>query len=389
MKDKIKQLSSLYFKEIVSIRRYIHQYPELSFNEHKTSAYIKSVLLKWNIPFIDNIADTGIVVILKGKNSALKTIALRADFDALPIQEENNISYCSKNKGVMHACGHDAHTACLLGAIKILNKLKLEWEGTIKFIFQPAEEMLPGGAQQMIKEGVLFNPEVDKIIAQHVFPELEKGKVGFCSGKYMASTDELHINIKGKGGHAALPEEYNSPILAASKLILDLDLFFKKNKQNRSVMAIGFIEGIGSTNIIPKEVILKGTLRTIDESFRQNSHYKMLEISNKISIKYNLDIDFDIQKGYPCLINDKFLTESSINIAKDYLGSNNVVELPIRMTAEDFSYYSQIIPSCFYRLGTANQEEEIVNRLHTSKFNIDEESLEIGMGLMAYLAIMN
>jgi amidohydrolase len=389
MKDKIKQLSSAYFKEIVSIRRYLHQYPELSFNEHKTSAYIKSILVKWKIPFIDNIADTGIIVILKGKNPAYRTIALRADFDALPIQEDNKIPYCSKNNGVMHACGHDAHTACLLGAIKILNELKLEWEGMVKFIFQPAEEMLPGGAQQMIKEGVLLEPRVDKIIAQHVFPELEKGKVGFCSGKYMASTDELHIKIKGKGGHAALPEEYNNPILAASKLTLELDLFLKKKKENKSVIAIGFIEGLGSTNIIPENVILKGTLRTIDEDFRESAHHEMLDISNKIAQEYNVDIHFDIRKGYPCLINDEYLTESSIGIAKDYLGQNNVVELPVRMTAEDFAYYSQVIPSCFYRLGTANQEKGIANRLHTSTFNIDEESLEIGMGLLAYLAIMH
>jgi amidohydrolase len=389
MKDKIKQLSSAYFKEIVSIRRYLHQYPELSFNEHKTSAYIKSILVKWKIPFIDNIADTGIIVILKGKNPAYRTIALRADFDALPIQEDNKIPYCSKNNGVMHACGHDAHTACLLGAIKILNELKLEWEGMVKFIFQPAEEMLPGGAQQMIKEGVLLEPRVDKIIAQHVFPELEKGKVGFCSGKYMASTDELHIKIKGKGGHAALPEEYNNPILATSKLTLELDLFLKKKKENKSVIAIGFIEGLGSTNIIPENVILKGTLRTIDEDFRENAHHEMLDISNKIAQEYNVDIHFDIRKGYPCLINDEYLTESSIGIAKDYLGQNNVVELPVRMTAEDFAYYSQVIPSCFYRLGTANQEKGITNRLHTSTFNIDEESLEIGMGLLAYLAIMH
>lgn len=389
MIDQIKKLAIIYFDEIVEIRRYLHQHPELSFHEYKTSAYIKSILTKWDIPFIDGIADTGIVVVLRGNNPEKRTTALRADFDALPIQEENDISYSSQTNGVMHACGHDAHTSSLLGALKILNELKADWEGTLKFIFQPAEEMLPGGAQQMIKEGVLETPKVNTIIGQHVFPDLEKGKVGFCSGKYMASTDELHITIKGKGGHAALPETYNNPLLAAAKLIINLDVYFKKNKDSYSVLAIGFIEGLGSTNVIPDRVMLKGTLRAIDEGFRKKAHHKMLDIAKTISEKYNIEIDFDIRKGYPCLINDERITKQSIGFAKEYLGAENVVDLPIRMTAEDFAYYSQLIPSCFYRLGTANSERGITNGLHTSKFNIDEEALKIGMGLMAYLAIKN
>lgn len=389
MIDQIKKLAIIYFDEIVEIRRYLHQHPELSFHEYKTSAYIKSILTKWDIPFIDGIADTGIVVVLRGNNPEKRTTALRADFDALPIQEENDISYSSQTNGVMHACGHDAHTSSLLGALKILNELKADWEGTLKFIFQPAEEMLPGGAQQMIKEGVLETPKVNTIIGQHVFPDLEKGKVGFCSGKYMASTDELHITIKGKGGHAALPETYNNPLLAAAKLIINLDVYFKKHKDSCSVLAIGFIEGLGSTNVIPDRVMLKGTLRAIDEGFRKKAHHKMLDIAKTISEKYNIEIDFDIRKGYPCLINDERITKQSIRFAKEYLGAENVVDLPIRMTAEDFAYYSQLIPSCFYRLGTANSERGITNGLHTSKFNIDEEALKIGMGLMAYLAIKN
>ncbi len=389
MISSIKRLVEENFDEIVEIRRHLHKYPELSFEEHKTSAYIKSILTKWSIHFADGIADTGIVVILKGNNPEVNTVALRADFDALPIQEENNIEYSSQNNGVMHACGHDAHTSSLLGALKILNELKADWEGSIKFIFQPAEEMLPGGAQQMIKEGVLEDPKVNAIIAQHVFPDLEKGKVGFRSGKYMASTDELHITIKGKGGHAALLEKYNNPILAASKLIIDLDVCFKKYQDYPSVLAIGFIEGFGSTNVIPDNVMLKGTLRAMDEGFREKAHQQMLEISQTISEEYNIEIDFDIRKGYPCLINDKEITEKSIGFAKEYLGEDNVIELPIRMTAEDFAYYSQLIPSCFYRLGTANSEKGIINGLHTSKFNIDEDALKIGMGLMAYLAIRN
>jgi amidohydrolase len=389
MIDQIKKLAIAYFDEIVEIRRHIHQHPELSFHEHKTSAFIKSILTKWNISFTDGIADTGIVVVLKGNNSDIKTLALRADFDALPIQEENDVSYCSQNDEVMHACGHDAHTASLLGTLKILNELKTDWEGTLKFIFQPAEEMLPGGAQQMIKEGVLENPKVDTIIGQHVFPDLEVGKVGFRPAKYMASTDELHITVKGKGGHAALPEKYNNPLLAAAKLITELDTSFKKDKDRPSVLAIGFIEGIGSTNVIPEIVRLKGTLRAMDENFRNKAHHQMQAIANTVAQSYNLEIDFEIRKGYPCLINDEKVTENSIAFAKEYMGEDNVIDLPIRMTAEDFAYYSQIIPACFYRLGTANTEKGITGGLHTSNFNIDEDALKIGMGLMAYLAIKN
>ena len=389
MINQIKQLAESTFDEIVEIRRYIHKNPELSFNEHKTSAYIKSILTGWGISFTEDIADTGIVVLLEGSNPSSKTLALRADFDALPITEENEIDYCSVNKGVMHACGHDVHTASLLAVVKILNSLKQEWEGSVKFIFQPAEEMLPGGAQQMIKEGVLENPKVEKMIGQHVFPDLEVGKVGFRPGKYMASTDELHITIKGKGGHAALPHKYNSPLLAAAKLITDLDVSFQKEKDRPSVLAIGFIEGLGSTNVIPEQVKLKGTLRAMDEDFRALAHNKMLAISNAIAQAYKVEIDFDIRKGYPCLVNDEALTKKSIAFAKQYLGEDNVIDLPIRMTAEDFSYYSHEVPSTFYRLGTANKSKGITHGLHTSRFNIDEQALKTGMGLMAYLAIKN
>ena len=389
MIDKIKQLVEASFDEIVEIRRYIHKNPELSFKEHKTSAYIKSVLTSWGVSFTEDIADTGIVVLLEGNNPSSKTLALRADFDALPITEENDVDYCSVNKGVMHACGHDAHTASLLGVVKILNNLKQEWEGSVKFIFQPAEEMLPGGAQQMIKEGVLENPKVEKMIGQHVFPDLEVGKVGFRPGKYMASTDELHITIKGKGGHAALPHKYNSPLLAAAKLITDLDISFVKEKDQPSVLAIGFIEGLGSTNVIPEQVKLKGTLRAMDEDFRATAYKRMQKIALEVAKYYGLEIDFDIRKGYPSLVNDEALTKKSIAFAKQYLGEGNVIDLPIRMTAEDFSYYSHEVPSTFYRLGTANKSKGITHGLHTSRFNIDEQSLKIGMGLMAYLAIKN
>ena len=387
MIEKIKKLAERYFHDIVAIRRYIHQYPELSFNEYQTSAYIKSILEDWQIPFVDNIAETGIVVLLEGNNPTKKTIALRADFDALPITEENDIDYCSKNKGVMHACGHDAHTAMLLGVVKILNSLKKDWSGSIKFIFQPAEEQYPGGAKQMIKEGVLKSPNVDKMFGQHVFPELEVGKVGFLSGKYMASADEIEIIINGLGGHAALKNTYNSPIVPAAKLITSLDSHFSAFENIPAVFAIGFVEANGHCNVIPDCVCLKGTFRTIDEDFRSLAHIQMQDIAKEISRDYKVEINFKIHKGYPALVNDEAFTAQSIVYAKEYIGDTNVINLSQRMTAEDFAYYCQCIPCCFYRLGTANFSAGIQHGLHTSRFNIDEESLKIGMGLMAYLAI--
>jgi len=386
---QIQDLAIEFLPQIIKIRRTVHQNPELSFQEYETSKYIKSVLSDWKIPFQEDIADTGIVVLLKGNNPEKSCVALRADFDALPIKEENEIAYCSKNDGVMHACGHDVHTASLLGSLKILHTLQSDWEGTIKFIFQPAEERLPGGAKQMIAEGVLENPKVHNMFGQHVFPDLEVGKVGFKTGMYMASTDELHITILGKGGHAALPEKNKNPIKVASKLVSDLYDYFDRQKETPSVFSIGFIEGSGSTNVVPDIVKMMGTLRAMDEDWRKKAHLKMLEIADDFVKRYDVGIDFEIRKGYPFLENDVSLTEKAIESARQYLGEENVTLLPIRMTAEDFSYYSQKVPSCFYRLGTANKEKGITHGLHTSKFNIDEDALETGMGLMAFFATEN
>ena len=383
----IKKIADDNFNEVVAIRRHLHKHPELSFQEHNTSKYLKSILDKWGIEYTDGYVDTGILASIKGVNPNKNCIAIRADFDALPIQEENEIDYASVNKGVMHACGHDAHTSSMLGAIKILDQLKEKWEGTIKFIFQPAEEMIPGGAVQMIKEGVLENPKVNTIFAQHVFPDLESGKVGFKSGMYMASADEIHVQIKGKGGHAALPEKYNSPIIAASNLIIKLNEFFESEKTIPCVFAIGYINGEGSTNVIPDNVSLKGTFRTMDEDFRFSSHQSMIDIKSQIEAQFKIQIDFEIKKGYPFLKNDPVITESSFEMAKQFLGPENVVELPIRMTAEDFSYFSLERSSCFYRLGTRNEKMGIIHGLHTSRFNIDENALKTGMGLLSYLTI--
>jgi amidohydrolase len=396
--SQIKKLANNYFNEVVSIRRHLHQNPELSFKEYNTSKYVCSVLDKHNISYKNEIVGTGIVALIEGKNPNKKTVLLRADLDALPIEEKNNVDYKSKNIGVMHACGHDVHTASVLGTAIILNQLKKEFEGTVKIMFQPGEEVLPGGSSLMIKEGVLQNPKVDIAIAQHVFPSMEVGKVGFREGMYMASTDELHVTITGKGGHAAMAGEYNNPLIVAANIITETEKQFPfmidaegvaKNTQNNipTVITFGKIEGKGATNVIPETVYLAGTLRTMDEEWRKEVKQKITTIINSICKKYNVSADINIIDGYPFLINNLEITKQCKQAAIEYLGAENVEDLPLRMTAEDFAYITQQVPSCFYRLGTGNTSKGITSGVHTSTFNIDEKALEISIGLMAWMVI--
>ena len=396
--DHIKQLAHRYFDEVVSFRRHLHQNPELSFEEFKTSEFVCSVLDKYQINYVKGIVKTGIIAIIEGKNPSKKTILLRADLDALPIEEKNNVAYKSQNAGVMHACGHDAHTASVLGTAIILNQLKNEFEGTVKIMFQPGEEVLPGGSSLMIKEGVLQNPKVDVAIAQHVFPSMEVGKVGFREGMYMASTDELHITITGKGGHAAMAGDYNNPLVVAAHIITEIEKQFPfvidtegvaRNTQNNipTVIAFGKIEGKGATNVIPESVYLAGTFRTMDEAWRKEVKTKITDIINSVCAKYNTKADINIIDGYPFLTNDVETTKHCKQAAIEYLGKENVEDLPLRMTAEDFAYITQQVPSCFYRLGTGNKEKGISSGVHTSTFDIDEKALEIASGLMAWMVI--
>ncbi len=397
-KEKIKSLSQIYFAKVVQIREHLHMYPELSFNEFETSKYIQSQLASAGISFSTGHVKTGIIALIKGKNPDKKTILLRADMDALPITEKNIVPYASCNVGVMHACGHDAHSACALGAAFILNDLKEEWEGTVKIMFQPGEELLPGGANLMIQDGVLENPKVDKAIALHVFPSMETGKVGFKAGMYMASTDELYLTVNGKGGHAAMPGEYVNPLIIASEILLEINKTFMlpsteefkilPNTNNiPTVVAFGKIEGMGATNVIPDKVEVAGTFRTMNEEWREKAQLHLKEIVKHISSKYNIESILRIEKGYPFLVNDVDFTNSCFSVAQNYLGDNNVEELPIRMTAEDFSFVTQKVPSCFFRLGTGNKVKGITSGVHTPTFDIDEKALEIGMGLLASLIV--
>jgi amidohydrolase len=388
LKSKIQHAASTYLAETIEIRRHLHAHPELSFEEYNTSEFIASKLKKYQIPFTAGVVKTGIVALIEGKNPSKKVIALRADLDALPITEANTCEYKSQNTGVMHACGHDVHSASLLGAAKILNELKDEFEGTIKLIFQPGEEKLPGGASLMIKEGVLENPHAQRIFGQHVFPSMEAGKVGFRNGMYMASTDEIYITVKGKGGHAAMPSDYNSPLLIASRILLELNKTFMQEEQPApTVLAFGKIAGNGATNVIPDEVHIEGTFRTLNEAWRAQAKIKMKTLAENIAKEMGGSCEYTIENGYPFLVNDEATTTRARAAAEAYLGKENVEELALRMTAEDFAFYSQKIPACFYRLGTANKERGIVSGVHTATFDIDEKALEIGAGLMAWLAV--
>ncbi len=387
--EQIKTFAQSLEAEIIAIRRHIHQNPELSFQEHQTAAYVAHTLKSFGINVIETIAKTGVVAIIEGINPESKTIALRADLDALPIEELNDISYRSQNNGIMHACGHDVHTACLLGAAKILNDTKSQWTGTIKLIFQPGEEKLPGGASILIQEKVLESPKVDAILGQHVMPFLPVGTVGFRSGLYMASSDELYIEIKGKGGHGAMPHLCLDPVPVAAQIITALQQIVarKNNPLVPCVLTIGKVIANGATNVIPDNVLLEGTFRTFDEKWRVQAHKEIEQTCQQIAQTFGLEAKVNIIKGYPFLNNNPALTSKAKQAAIAYLGSDKVVDLDAWMASEDFAYYSQQVPATFYRLGTANHEKGIVHGVHNPHFNVDEAALKIGAGLMAWIAI--
>lgn len=386
--EKVKQLSNQILSETVQTRRHLHSNPELSFEEFETCEYVKNELLALGLePKV--LANTGLVAHIKGKNPEKKLVALRADMDALPIIEQNNVDYKSKNTGVMHACGHDVHTSSLLGCAKILNRLKNEFEGTVKLIFQPGEERLPGGASLMIKEGVLKNPTPNNIVGQHVMPFIDAGKVGFRSGMYMASADELFMTVKGKGGHAAMPENNVDPITITSTIIVALQQIVSRcaSPKTPTVMSFGKITGEGATNVIPEYVKVEGTFRTMDEKWRKEAHAKMKKMAEGIAESMGAECEFEVRVGYPFLKNAPALANELKEYAVEYLGPENVIDLDLWMAAEDFAYYSQEIDANFYRLGIRNEAKGITSGLHTPTFDVDEKCLEVGPGLMAYLTL--
>lgn len=385
MIEKIQSLAKRYAPEFITIRRHLHAHPELSYQEFNTSLFVQERLREYQIPY-EIKAETGVIGLIKGKNPDKKIIALRADMDALPITEANDVPYKSVNPGVMHACGHDVHTTCLLGAAKILSELKEEWEGTVKLIFQPGEEKNPGGASLLIKEGVLENPKPSAIFGLHVHAALETGKLSFRGGKVMASADELYFTIKGKGGHAAAPHLTVDTILIASHLVIALQQVIsrRRNPLDPSVLSITAFNGGNATNVIPEEVKLMGTLRAMDETWRFQAHEHIRTISKNLVESMGGELDLHIDVGYPTVFNNEALTGVARQKAVEYIGKENVEETEIRLGAEDFGYYTQQVPGCFYRLGVMGDPNNIRN-VHTPLFDIDESAIETGMGMMAWL----
>jgi amidohydrolase len=386
MLERIKQLAKQYASEFIEVRHHLHAHPELSYQEFETSKFVQQKLSDFGIPF-EVRATTGVIGVIKGKNPDSRIIALRADMDALPINEQNDVPYKSTTPNVMHACGHDVHTTCLLGAAKILSQTKNDWEGTVKLIFQPGEEKNPGGASLLIKEGVLENPKPQGIFALHVNPQLEVGRLSFRSGKVMASADELYINIKSKGGHAAAPHLTVDTILIASHLIVALQQVISRNNNPLlpSVLSITSFQGGYTTNVIPSEVKLMGTFRAMDEEWRFKAHDIIGKLSTELVHSMGAEIDLHIDVGYPTVYNNEKLNDTAKKKAQEFMGADKVEETEIRMGAEDFGYYSQQIPGCFFRLGTGNNTKGITSGVHTPHFNIDEDAIEIGIGIMAWL----
>lgn len=386
LESRIKALAKQYAPEYITVRSHLHAHPELSYQEFETSKYVQARLQEMGIPY-QVMATTGVVGIIEGKDPRSRVLALRADMDALPIEEANNVPYKSTRPGVMHACGHDVHITILLGAARILQETRSEWSGTIKLLFQPGEEKNPGGASYMIRDGALENPRPQGIIGLHVHPGLDTGKLSFRKGRVMASADEIYITIRGKGGHAASPNLTADTVLIASHLVVSLQQVISRNKNplTPSVLSICSIQGGHTTNVIPSEVKMMGTFRAMDEAWRFRAHELIRRNAEGLVHSMGGEIDLHIDVGYPTVDNDPELTAEAWDLADVYMGKEQVQETEMRMGAEDFGYYTQVIPGCFFRLGVRNEARGIIHNVHTPLFDIDENAIEIGMGTMAWL----
>jgi amidohydrolase len=391
LKEVITTKVSAIYEKIKGYREHLHQNPELSYKEFNTMEYVAAKLKEIGIPYEKGVAGTGIIGIIRSsKHSENQAcIGLRADLDALPIQEQNTASYKSKVEGIMHACGHDVHTSILLGAAEILFEIREDLEHPIKLIFQPGEEKNPGGASLLIEAGVLVNPKVKEMYALHVFPELEVGKLGMRSGLYMASSDELHLEIIGVGGHGAMPEKCINPILIGSEFIIEAQNIIHKScpKEVPCVISFGHFDALGATNVIPDRAEIKGTFRTMNEEWREKAAILLMDLANNLENKYKGNVNLIISKGYPFLKNDEELTEKLKTKFESFFGPEKIEGLALRMTSEDFSFYSQTIPVCFFRLGVGNKEKGIIYSVHHPKFDVDSACLKTGMLAMIQAAL--
>lgn len=389
LKDTIQQMAADISSDIIDIRRHLHRHPELSFHEFETSAFIRNKLNEMEIPW-KVMADTGVVATINGAGGLGRVIALRADMDALGINDQKKTDYRSQNPGVMHACGHDAHTAMLLGVARILKNLSPTFHGEVRLIFQPAEEILPGGAAKMIGEGALNNPKVDMIIGQHVAPHLPAGTVAVRKGHFMASMDEISIRVKGKGGHGAEPHKLADPVLAASTIVVVLQQLIsrKNNPSIPSVLSFGKFLANGTINIVPDEVLLEGTFRSMDEEWRASALTQLREMATSVATGLGCECDVTIRNGYPSLFNPIATAEKITTDMKCFLGEKKVLDNPIWMASEDFAYYTREADSLFYLLGVGEESRE-APPLHTSLFDINENAIETGIGLMAFITMMN
>jgi len=388
IKSKIQQLVAHYTAYVTHCYRTIHANPELSFCEYETAAFVCSELDKMGIEYRNGIAGTGVLGIIKGKNPDKKTIALRADMDALPVCEAVDIAWKSKNENVMHACGHDVHTACLMGAAQVLNAIRDDFEGTVLLVFQPGEEKAPGGARLMLEAGVFDNYKPDLILAQHVSVDYQTGTMGFRSGKIMASADEIHVKVRGKGGHGALPHLVNDTVLATAQTLVALQQVRSRlcHPLTPMVLTFGKLIAAGAQNIIPHEVQLSGTLRTMDETWRQEAKQHIRRIITDTTAAYGCTAEIEMPDGYPCVVNDELITTQARNFAAEWVGEEHIVELETRMTSEDFAFFTQQYPATFYRFGVKGEINMHTGGLHSADFMIDESALPTGFGGMAWLA---
>jgi len=388
--DRIRENSAEIFSEVVSLRRDIHRHPELAYEEVRTTALIKDYLLNLGITPEPSLLETGVVAVIRGGSKAARNnlVALRADIDALPLHEENLHGFCSLESGKMHACGHDMHTAMLLGAANILSRIKDELAGDVLLVFQPAEEKAPGGAKPLLDAGLFRQFKPSAIIGQHCFPSVENGKVALCKGSFMAAADELYFTVTGQGGHASAPHKAADPVLAAAHIITAVQHLVSRvaPPYEPAVVSIASIHGGNATNVIPRQVTMSGTMRTMNEEVRSLLQERLRQTVTHIATALGVEAELEIRQGYPVLYNNPHVTEKAEKICTEYLGRENVLTCESIMTAEDFAYYLQECPGTFWQIGTGMGNNDKSNTLHSPTFDPEERALETGSGLLAYAA---